>query len=348
MSRARLSLVTGGAGFIGSHVVRILAARGERVRVLDLDEPAQSFDGVEAVQGSICDRATVRAAVDGAEWVFHLAANPDLWARDKSSFARTNFEGTKTVLEEAATAGASRIVHCSTESILMRPRGEDEAALDGELTHLTPEDMPGPYMRSKFLAEREAFAAARAGAPVVIVNPTLPVGPGDRRLTPPTRMLLGFLNGGFPAYLDFAMNMVDVRHAAFGHILAAERGRIGQRYILGGVNLTLSALIAMLAEITGRRMPRMRMPYGPALGFAMVAEFLADHITHRSPVAPLAGVRLARAPMVFDSTKAHDELGMPETNLRRALIDSVTWLQSRGLVRRRLPKLCAQGMEPAS
>ena len=335
----RLSVVTGGAGFIGSHLVRLLAARGERVRILDLEEPAQKFDGVEVVRGSICDRSTVRAACDGAEWVFHLAADANLWAPDKSSFNRVNLDGTRIVLEEAHAAGAERIVYCSTESILLGRGERTDTAFDGDLGHLAPDEMPGPYTRSKLLAEREAFAAARAGMPVVIVNPTFPLGPGDRKLTPPTRMLLRFLNCRSPVYFDFAMNIVDVRHAAFAHILAAERGKPGERYILAGANVTLCDLLAMLNDITGCTMPRWKLPYVVVLAISHVCEFVADYVTHRPPMAPLDGVRLARDPMVFHATKARDALGMPETDLQRALADAVRWMQQRGLVRRPLPKL---------
>ena len=345
-SNTRLSVVTGGAGFIGSHVVRLLAARGERVRVLDLEEPAYKFDGIEFVRGSICDPVTVRAACAGADWVFHLAADPNLWAADKSSFGRVNLDGTRIVLEEAHAAGAERIVYCSTESILLGKQERTDAAFGGELAHLTPDDMPGPYTRSKLLADRVAFAAARAGAPVVIVNPTLPLGPGDRKLTPPTRMLLRFLNCRTPVFLDFAMNMVDVRHAAFGHILAAERGNPGERYILAGANITLGELLAMLGEITGCRMPRWRLPQQIVLAISHACELVADHITHRPPMAPLEGSRLAREPMVFHSTKSRDVLGMPETNLRRALEDAVCWMHQRGLVRRAMPKLMTAELQP--
>ena len=345
-ANSRLSLVTGGAGFIGSHVVRLLAARGERVRVLDLEEPAHKFEGVELIRGSICNRSTVRDACTGADWVFHLAADPNLWAADKSSFGRVNLDGTRIVLDEAQAAGAERIVYCSTESILLGKHERTDAAFDGELAHLAPEDMPGPYTRSKLLADREAFAAARAGAPVVIVNPTLPLGPGDRKLTPPTRMLLRFLNCRTPVFLDFAMNMVDVRHAAFGHILAAERGRPGERYILAGSNVMLSELLAMLGEITGCRMPRWRLPFGLVLAISHACELVADHITHHEPIAPLDGVRLAREPMVFHATKARDALGMPETNLRRTLADAVCWMHQRGLVHRAMPKLMTVELQP--
>jgi dihydroflavonol-4-reductase len=344
-ARMRLSLVTGGAGFIGGHLVRMLVARGERVRVLDLDAPPQSPAGVEFVQGSICEARTVREAAEGCERVFHLAANPNLWAPDKSVFRQVNLEGTRVVLEEAARSGAKRIVYCSTESILKSWRKPNVAPIDADSIDLTVEDMPGVYTRSKFLAEREAFAAAARGTPVVIVNPTLPMGPGDRLLTPPTRMLLGYLNGETPGYHDLAFNVIDARHAAFGHILAAELGRVGERYILGGVNTRLAELLRMLDEITGRSELRFEVPYWVTRSFSTVSELIANYVTHRPPKAPVEGVRLAFTPMHFDSSKSHRELGLPETNLRHTLIDAVSDLFARGLVRKSLPKLAAAQAE---
>ena len=195
-------------------------------------------------------------------------------------------------------------------------------------------DLPGPYCRSKFLAEQEALKAAARGLPVVIVNPTLPVGPGDRGLTPPTEMLLLFLNGETPAYLDCTLNFVDVRDVAIGHVLAADKGRIGERYILGGENLRISQLLELLHELTGLSMLRVQVPYGLALVFAAFSEFFADHITRRPPRAPLTGVRLVRRPMAFDSSKARTELGLPQTPLHTSLADAIQWFGEQGYLRR--------------
>jgi dihydroflavonol-4-reductase len=198
------------------------------------------------------------------------------------------------------------------------------------------EDLPGQYCRSKFLAEQAALMAARRGLPVVIVNPTLPVGPGDWGLTPPTEMLLLFLNGQTPAFLDGPLNFVDVRDAALGHLLAAEKGRVGERYILGGKNLKISQLLDLLHELTGLSMPRVRVPYGAALVIAAVSEFLADRITHRPPRAPLAGVRLMRRSMAFDSSKAKAGLGLPETPLHISLADAIEWFREQGYLHREI------------
>ncbi|MGE0745204.1 MAG: hopanoid-associated sugar epimerase [Rhodospirillales bacterium] len=335
-----VTLVTGGAGFIGRHLVRQLAERGARVRVLDLQDARDLGDGVECVVGSICDRAAVARAMDGAQTVYHLAANPDLWAARRETFAETNLEGTRTMLAVAAERQVKRFVYTSTESILKGRRATVDGAPQQETVTLSIDDMMGPYTRSKFLAEEAATAAARDGLPVVIVNPTLPIGPGDRRITPPTRMILDFLNGANPAYLECELNMIDVRDVAAGHILAAERGRAGERYILGNENVRLSDLLKLLHELTGLSMPRIRIPYFVAISAAVVSEFIADHVTGKPPRAPTTGVRLCRTPMIFDSSKAVRELGLPQTPIRTAIADAVAWLQGQGLLTR-TPRLAA-------
>lgn len=331
----RLNLVTGGCGFIGRHLVAQLVARGEAVRVLDLRPLDSSLQGVEQVVGSITDPSTVTRAVDGCDRVFHLAANPNLWAPDPKSFDAVNHQGTRRVLEAAQKAGVQRFIYTSTESILKSyraPRQSARALID-ETVVLTLADMPGPYCRSKFLAEEAAREAARSGLPVVIVNPTMPIGPGDDLLTPPSKMILGFLNGETPAYLDCEFNLVDARDVAGGQILAAERGRVGERYILGNVNLSLGELLAELRRLTGLSMPRTRVPYGLALASAAVSEAISA-MTKRPPVAPLTGVRLARTSMAFDCGKARDELGWSCRTLEQSLRDAIRWMSRRGLLRR--------------
>lgn len=332
--------MTGGCGFIGQHLVRLLTERGEAVRVLDPREARHLPAAVEAIRGSILDHERLGQALQGVDRVFHLAANPGLWARDKREFNKVNFVGTKAVLAGAERAGVSRVVYTSTESILgwRRP---GESTLSDETRTLSLTDLPGPYCRSKFLAEQEALKAAARGLPVVIVNPTLPVGPGDRGLTPPTAMLLLLLNGQTPAYLDCTLNFVDVRDVALGHVLAAEKGRPGSRYILGGENLRMSQLLELLHELTGLAMPRVRVPYALALIFAAVSEFVADHVTHRPPRAPLAGVRLVRRPMAFDSSKARIELGLPHTPLRVSLADAYQWFAEHGFLLRKVRRVGA-------
>jgi dihydroflavonol-4-reductase len=331
----RLNLVTGGCGFIGRHLVEQLAARGERVRVLDLRPIAGSLEGVEQVVGSVTDPAAVARAMDGCERVFHLAANPNLWAPDPTSFDAVNHQGTRRVLDAAQKLGVQRLVYTSTESILKSyraPRQSARALID-ETVVLTLEDMPGPYCRSKFLAEEAAREAARGGLPVVIVNPTMPIGPGDDLLTPPNRMILGFLNGETPAYLDCEFNLVDARDVAAGEILAADNGRVGERYILGNVNLSLGELLPALQRLTGLPMPRTRIPYALALLSAVVSEGISN-VTKKPPIAPLTGVRLARTSMAFDCSKARNELGWSCRTLAQSLRDAIRWMSGKGLLRR--------------
>jgi dihydroflavonol-4-reductase len=331
-------VVTGGAGFIGSHLVRLLLDRGHSVCVVDL-LPSPGLDRrAEFVQGSILDAPFIRAAMVGADQVFHLAANPHLWVRDKRSFLETNHRGTQVVLAAAAAAGVQRIIHTSTELVLVARRGNQDAAIIDETVRRTLEDMPGPYCRSKYLAEQEAIKAATHGLPVVIVNPTMPIGPGDYRITPPTRMILDFLNGKHPAYMDFEMNCIDVQDVALGHILAADRGRIGERYILGGETVRMSRLLEMLHDFTSLPMPRTCVPYPLALGVAGVSEWIADHISGKPPKATLTGVRIAGASVTLNASKATRELGLKPRPMRAALGAEIAWLYDRRLIHRPLAK----------
>jgi dihydroflavonol-4-reductase len=334
-------LVTGGSGFIGRHLVRLLHERGRNVRVLDLD-PGNGFPpGVEVIRGSVADEMIVSEALIGVHNLYHLAGNPELWAPTAADFEINNYTGTRTILQKAARCNLNRIIFTSTESILAACKGSRLRGFVDESAEGVIDDMPGPYCRSKFLAEQAALEAARNGQPVVIVNPTLPIGPGDRRLTPPSRMILGFLNGQYPAYLECNLNLIDVRDVATGHILAAERGRIGERYILGNQNMRLSTLLALVEEITGARMPRLKVPYLVALAVAAVDEFLAHTITGRIPAAPLTGVRLAKRPVLFNSSKATQELGLPLRPIKDSLRNAITWMMAQGLVQRRMPKFTA-------
>lgn len=336
-SGPRRVLVTGGSGFVGQHLVRQLVARGDTVRSLDIALPRDRARDYEFQQGSILDADALRRALAKVERLYHVAGNPNLWTARKSEFARVNHEGTRRVLAEAARHDIERIVYTSTESILKGRRARRDDGLIDETVSLALDDMPGPYCRSKFLGEQEALAAARRGQPVVIVNPTLPVGPGDHFLTPPTAMVLRFLNAGTPAYLDCELNFIDVRAAAAGHILAAEHGTVGERYILGGENLTLSAVLDMLRELTGLPMPRFRVPYWLALGASAIDETIADLVTHTPPAAPLTGLRLARSPNRFSSAKSIRELGLPQMPIKAAFADLVRWLDAEGYLKRKLP-----------
>lgn len=335
MGNKTCSLVTGGGGFIGMHLVHQLLEQGETVKVLEISNAVFPKE-VEVIRGSITDVNTVRHALEGVDRLFHLAANPYLWAHDKKTFEHVNFEGTRVVLSEAKRAKLKKVVHTSTESILSTRPSKNQPIHSSVVPIL--EDMPGPYCRSKFLAEQEAFKAAKEGLPVVIVSPTLPIGPGDRRLTPPTQMILNFLNHKTPAYLDCEFNVVDVRDVAQGHLLAAERGRPGERYILGNQNIRLSELLQLLEEISGLAMPKTKIPHWIALIFSVFSEFTADYITRKPPQAPLTGVRLAGRSLFFESDKAVRELGFKQSPIRQALVDQVNWLIQEGFVTRPMPQ----------
>jgi dihydroflavonol-4-reductase len=326
-------LVTGGAGFIGSHLVHRLCEQGARVRVFDLPQAAVDHlpvDRIELVRGDIRDRRALERAVRDCQAVCHLAANPNLWTQRRGLFGQVNYRGTVHVLEAAAAAGVPRILHTSTESILTRALQTAPIAEDQEVTI---RDVVGPYCRSKFQAERHAFRLARAGAPIVIVNPTLPIGPGDRGRSPPTQMLLDFCRGRRREYLDAELNLIDVRDVAEGMVRALERGRPGRRYLLGHENLSIRSLFCMLADLTGVPEPRWRVPYPAALAAAYASEFLADVFTHRMPAATVTGVKLTRRTMHFDARRSLAELGLTPRPIMRSLADTVAWFRSMGWMR---------------
>jgi len=323
-------LVTGGAGFIGSHLVRRLLDGGAAVRVLERPGAAVGhlpLGRVELVRGDIRDRAAVEKAVRGCREVYHLAATPNLWAQQRGLFHQVNYLGAVNVLEAALAGGARRVLHTSTESILTRARQAGAITEEQRVTH---DDVVGPYCRSKFRAERHAFRLARGGAPVVIVNPTLPVGPGDLGRSPPTQMMLDFCSGRRHEYLDAELNLIDVRDVAAGMVRAMERGRPGQRYLLGHENLSIYEVFVALAGLTGLPPPRWRVPYGVALAAAYASEFVADVVTHRAPAATVTGVRLTRRRMHFDPRRSLDELGLRPRPVRESLADAVAWFRQVG------------------
>lgn len=330
-------LVTGGAGFIGAHLVRALATSGRRVRVLDRTEPMDTIAAIDWITGDIRDLETVRRAVAGCAEVYHLAANPNLWAQPRGLFRQVNFQGTVHVLRAAVEAGARRILHTSTESILTRAR-QDQPIREDQV--VPPDDVIGPYCRSKYLAERYAFALARRGAPVLIVNPTLPVGPGDRGRSPPTQMMLDFCRGRRREYLDAELNLIDVRDVAAGMIRAMAVGRPGRRYLLGHENLSIREVFARLAGLTGLPPPRWRVPYPVALLAACVSEVAADVWTHQPPAATLTGVLLTRRRMHFDATASLAELGLTPRPVSESLADAVAWFRQVGWLPAALTSSC--------
>jgi dihydroflavonol-4-reductase len=323
-------LVTGGAGFIGSNLVRLLVERGESVRVLDrggIPVAHLPSDRIDFIAGDIRDEDSVRSAVRGCREVYHLAANPHLWARRRGLFHQVNYRGTVNVLDAALAAGARRVLHTSTESILTRARQIGPIA---EEQRVTLEDAIGPYCRSKLRAENYALAQARRGAPVVVVNPTIPVGPGDNGQTPPTRMILDFCRGKRREYIDAELNLIDVRDVAEGMVRAMERGQPGRRYLLGHENLSIRAVFALVAKLTGQPEPTRRVPYAVALAAAYISEFLADVLTHEIPAATVTGVKLTRRTMHFDARRSLQELGLQPRPVVQSLADAVAWFRERG------------------
>jgi len=319
-----ISLVTGASGFLGSHLARLLVQRGERVRVLirpRSDTRALAELPVERVRGDLTDPSSLLAAVQGVRVVFHVAADYRLWARNPHEIYQSNVEGTRRMLEAARHAGVQRFVYTSSVATVAVPRGED---LPDERTEARLEEMIGHYKRSKYLAEQEVFAAVRRGLPAVVVNPTTPVGPGDWKPTPTGRIILDFLNGRMPAYVETGLNLVPVESVALGHCLAAERGRIGERYILGGRNLSLKEIFDMLSSISGRPGPRIRLPLALVL-VAGYADDFASRLLGREPRIPLEGVRMARHKMFVRCSRAEVELGLRAGSIEAALERAVRW-----------------------
>ena len=319
-------LVTGGCGFVGRHLVGQLAARGDEVRVIDVCDPAEMIPGVEYRNASILDPDAMRSALGGVERLYHIAGIAHLWAHPRSRFDDINRRGTETVIGAAVREGTPRIVHCSTESILLPKRGNGHAVSEDHVLPL--EDLPGPYTRSKFLGEQAALQAARAGADLVVVNPTVPVGPGDGNMTPPAQMLALFLKGGTPFFLDFTINLVDVRDAAAGIVLAGDLGRAGERYILGGENLRLRELLRLVERLSGRKMPTRTIHPGIALSAGIVSDWIS-RVTKKCPAATREGIMLALRSAPFDSSKARRELGYNPRPVEGALREELAWLMER-------------------
>lgn len=326
-----MTVVTGGGGFIGRFLVHFLAEQGERVRVVE--KPGRSVDHpptAEVVFADVRDRAAVRNAVRGARHVYHLAANPQLWTRRRGHFSQVNFRGTVNVLDESLAAGAERVLHCSTESILTRAAQTTAIAEDQEVQL---KDVIGPYCRSKYFAERHARKLAAAGKPVVIVNPTLPVGPGDTGLSPPTWMMLDCCRGKRSAYLDADLNLIDVRDVAKGMMLAMDKGVPGRRYLLGAENWSVKRVFDFLAAECGVPKPTWAVPYPLALAAAYVSEFVADVFTGEMPAASVTGVKLTQRTMAFDPTRSLAALGLKPRPVVESLREAVAWFRQKGWVK---------------
>jgi dihydroflavonol-4-reductase len=327
----RKTLVTGATGFVGGHVARLLVERGHEVRALARPGSSRALLDdldIEWVTGDLRDRDSLLRAAQGCQALFHVAADYRLWAANPEELYESNVEGTRSILEAAGRAGIERTVYTSTVGALGIP---DEGGSGSEDTPTSLDRMIGDYKRSKFLAEEVARGAAADGQDVVIVNPSTPVGPGDVKPTPTGKMIVDFLRGKMPAYLDTGLNLISVEDAAIGHLLAYERGASGRRYILGAHNLTLHSILDMLAEISGSPAPRMRIPYPAAYAAALVSAGAAK-LRRRAPGISPESVRMAHHYMFFDSTRARIELGLPQSSVRDALSRAVRWFMDCGYV----------------
>ncbi len=322
-----ITLVTGATGFIGSHVVRQLLLRGSRVRILARNSSRKTnieAFGCEIAIGDLKDLTSLLRCVQGCRRVFHVAADYRLWSRNPQEIYDNNVGGTRNLLSACCEAGVERVVYTSTVGTIgMR---KDGAPADEE-SPVKLDDMIGHYKRSKFMAEQVAQEFAASGLPVIIVKPTTPVGAGDIKPTPTGKIILEFIKGRMPAYVDTGLNMVGVADVARGHLLAEEKGRVGERYILGGENWTLEEILDALARICGRHLPRIRIPWTLALVAAYLDNTLMGTILRREPLIPLEGVRMARYKMFVSSEKARRELGYNPQPVQKALCEAVEYFR---------------------
>ena len=324
--------LTGASGFVGSAVARVLAQRGHHpvalVRPTSDRRNLKDFPGTLA-EGDIRDEASVRRAIAGARYVFHVAADYRLWAPDPEEIVRNNREGTRIVMEAALAAGVERVVYTSSVATLLpkadRPADENDPA--------APEQAVGAYKRSKVIAERlvEQLAVER-GLPAVIVNPSTPIGPRDTRPTPTGRIIVEAANGRMPAFVDSGLNLVHVDDVAEGHVAALERGRIGERYILGGQDETLAGMLRAIAGLVGRKPPTIRIPRAPLFPMAWANEQIA-RLTGKDPFLTLDSLRMAKHHMFFSSAKAERELGYCARPYQAALSDAIGWFREAGMIR---------------
>lgn len=323
------ALVTGATGFVGGAVARALVRAGTDVRALVRSKSeAQNLSGlpVEQVEGDLLDPASLRTALAGCRQLYHVAAFYALWAKDPSIFYDVNVTGTRNVLTAARLAGIERTVYCSTIGAIGLPAG---GGLGTEETPVSLDQMAGHYKRSKYLAEQEVLALAKEGLPVVIVNPSAPVGAGDVKPTPTGQVIVDFMKGRMPAYIETGMNIVDVDDVAAGHLLAMQKGRQGERYILGCKNLMLKEVFDILSRLTGVKAPSLRLPRSLVLPLAHVNQWMA-HVTGQPPRIPLEGVKMAKYRMHYDCSKALRELGIPQTPPEAALEKAVHWFRAHG------------------
>ena len=324
------TLVTGAAGFLGSHVTRQLVARGEEVRVLmraSSTNRAIADLSLEYVTGDLRDAESLDRAMKGVKRVFHVAADYRLWAKHSQDIYDSNVGGTKNLLQAAKRAGVEQLIYTSTVATLAVDRSE----MPSERTDARLEEMIGHYKRSKWLAEQEALNAAKSGLPVIVAMPTTPVGPWDWKPTPTGKIILDFLNGKMPGYVVTGLNFVGVEECAAGHLLVAEKGKIGERYLLGGENLMLKGMLDILAKITGLPAVNLKIPHGLALGVAYI-ESGFSRLIGREPQIPVEGVKIAQHMMFVDASRAQRELGFHPGAVSAALERAVRWYEANGYV----------------
>ncbi len=337
------TLVTGAAGFLGSHVTRQLVARGDAVRVLlraSSTNRAVADLSLEYVTGDLRDPASLERAMKGVKRVFHVAADYRLWARRSREIYDSNVGGTKNLLEAAKRAGVEQVIYTSTVATI----AVDRPQLPNESTDARLEEMVGHYKRSKWMAEREALNAAKSGLPVIVAMPTTPVGPWDWKPTPTGKIILDFLNGKMPGYVETGLNFVGVEECAAGHLLVAEKGKVGERYLLGGENLTLKAMLDTLAKITGLRAPSLKIPHGLALGVAYV-NTAYSRLLGREPGIPIEGVKIARHMMFVDCSRSKRELGFQAGPVAAALERAVHWYEANGYIAKSRAKRMAHAAD---
>ena len=323
------ALVTGSTGFVGAHVTRLLIQKKMKVRCLvRKSSDLQNLKGldVEILFGELLDQKSVRNAVKNVNYVFHIAADYRLWSKDPKEIYQTNVNGTKNLMEACLAEEVTRIVYTSSVATIGQAR-MGTIATEKDVGSL--DQMVGHYKRSKFLAEQSVSHMARQGLPVVIVNPSTPIGPKDIRPTPTGKIILDFLNKKMPAYVDTGLNFAGVDDVAYGHWLALVRGKIGHRYILGGENMRLIDFLKRLAKICNRPAPKFRIPFWIALGIGGLCSTISS-ITHREPAVPLEGVRMAKRKMFFDSSKAEQELGYKHKCIDHSVRESITWFVKHG------------------
>lgn len=325
-----LAFVTGATGFVGSHVARVLAEQGADLRLLVRSgSDLRNIQDLKAdrVTGDLRDAKSLKLAASGCEVIFHVAADYRLWVRDPEEMYRSNVEGTRAILEAARESAARRVVYTSSVATM---GFNSNGHLADERSPVALANMIGHYKRSKFMAEEVALEAGRSGMDVVVVNPTTPVGERDIKPTPTGRIVVDFLKKKFPAYVDTGLNLVDVTECAHGHVAALEKGTSGDRYILGGENLTLKQILDKLAVITGLPSPRIRVPYAVALATGVVDQVVTGYIRKKEPRATIDAVRMGRKKMFVSSSKAERDLGWKIVPVDGALRRAVDWFQANG------------------